>query len=105
MAKVGSVKITVVKKTNSKDVFGENSPATSDVASECDQLKVGQEFISDKGECPPGFCPWAFADIHRDIIHILMGGSYSWIKEKGVAISSCTDGLRPVIFKIEKIED
>ncbi|MCH5156022.1 MAG: TIGR04076 family protein, partial [Clostridiales bacterium] len=24
-----------------------------------------------------------------------------WIKEKGVAICCCNDGLRPVIFKLE----
>ncbi len=102
---MAKVKITVVKKVNSGELFGENPPAAFDVAPECDQLEAGQEFISGKGECPLGFCPWAFADIQRDIIHILFGGSYPWIKEKGVAISSCTDGLRPVIFKIEKIED
>jgi len=27
------------------------------------------------------------------------------MKEKGVVISCCTDGLRPVIFKLERIED
>lgn len=102
---MAKVKITVVKKVNNRELFGENPPATSNVAPECDQLEVGQEFISGEGECPPGFCPWAFADIHRDIIHILFGGSYPWVEEKGVAISNCTDGLRPVIFKIEKIED
>ena len=32
-------------------------------------------------------------------------GSYPWIDEEGVAISCCTDGMRPVIFRIERIED
>ncbi|RLB26553.1 MAG: TIGR04076 family protein, partial [Deltaproteobacteria bacterium] len=30
---------------------------------------------------------------------------YPWLKQKGVAIACCTDGLRPVIFKLERIED
>ena len=25
-----------------------------------------------------------------------------WVKEPGVAICSCNDGIRPVIFKIER---
>jgi len=102
---MAKVKITVVKKINNKDMFGDNPPAECTAAPECDKLEVGQEFISEEGDYPPGFCAWAFADIQRDIIHLLFGGSYPWIKEKGVTLSSCTDGCRPVIFKLERIED
>ena len=28
-----------------------------------------------------------------------------WIREKGVAICSCNDGLRPVIFKLEATDE
>jgi uncharacterized repeat protein (TIGR04076 family) len=28
-----------------------------------------------------------------------------WIKEPGMAISSCNDGIRPVIFKIELTDE
>ncbi len=28
-----------------------------------------------------------------------------WIREPGVAICSCNDGLRPVIFKLEAMEE
>jgi hypothetical protein len=45
------------------------------------------------------------ADIQRDISHILFGGSYPWIHDKGVIVTCCTDGLRSVIFKREGIED
>ncbi len=103
---MAKVKITVVKKVNNKDMFGDNPPAEFTIEPECDQLKVGQEFISDEGSYPPGFCAWAFADIQRDIIHLLFGGDYRpFIKDKGVAISCCTDGIRPVIFKLERMED
>ena len=44
-------------------------------------------------------------DIQRDIFHTLYGGYYPWMKEKGVVISCCTDGLRPVVFKLERIEE
>ena len=105
---MAKVKITVVKKVNIKDLYGENPPATFEeswITPECDRFSVGQEFLVDSHNCPPGFCNWAFSDIQRDLVHILYGGYYPWMKEKGVAISCCTDGLRPVIFKIERIED
>ncbi len=102
------VRITVVKKVNNRDLYGENLPAAFDenrIKPECDRFSVGQEFIVDSHNCPEGFCNWAFADIQRDLVHVLYGGYYPWMKEKGVAISCCTDGLRPVIFKLESIED
>ena len=104
---MAKAKITVVKKVNNKDLFGGNSPAAVDekMTPECDRFDVGQEFVVDSPMCPEGFCNWAYADIQRDLVHILFGGYYPWMREKGVAISCCTDGLRPVIFKIEKIED
>ena len=89
-----------------KDMFGNNPPAEFTVAPVCDELEVGQEFISDDDvSCPPGFCAWAFADIQRDISHLCFDGDYDWMKEKGVVLSCCTDGIRPVIFKLERIED
>jgi len=71
---------------------------------ECDRLKLGQRFISEGG-CPEGFCAWAFADIQRDITHLRLGGDYPWMKQKGTILSCCTDGVRPVIFKLERIEE
>ena len=102
---MANVRITVVKKIHNKDMFGDNPPLGFTAVPECDRLEVGQEFISEECSCPPGFCYWAFADIQRDIVHLLFGGSYPWMKEKGVALSCCTDGVRPVIFKLERIED
>jgi len=105
---MAKAKITVVKKINNKDLYGENPPAPFDekrIAPECDRFELGQEFVVDNPNCPPGFCHWAFADIQRDLVHILWGGYFPWMKEKGVIISCCTDGLRPVVFKIESIEE
>ncbi len=101
---MAKVKITVVKKLNNKDLFGDNPPLVFTGAAECDRLKVGQEFISDEGMFPEGMCSWAFADIQRDITHLRLGGDFPWIEEKGAIMSCCTDGARPVIFKLERIE-
>lgn len=101
---MNKVKITVVKKIDNREIFGDEPPLGFTLAPQCDALEVGQEFISDMG-CPPGFCGWAYADIQRDIVHLLFGGNFPWMKEKGTILSCCTDGVRPVIFKLERMEE
>ena len=104
---MANVKITVIRMMGIEDVYGDKLPKVSEsFISPCTSgFKEGDEFISEEGKIPEGFCCWAFADIQRDITHLRFGGGYPWMKEKGVAISCCTDGLRPVIFKLERIED
>ena len=103
--KAQPLKITVIKKLSSKEVYGETLPEVSEnVIPYCENLEVGQEFISDEGVFPEGMCSWAFADIQRDITHLRLGGDYPWIEEEGAIMSCCTDGARPVIFKLERIE-
>jgi len=104
----GQVKITVVNKLSTEDVYGSsaNFPArlVDDFVPECPLMNVGDEFVvKDVVSCPAGFCAWAFADMQRDIIHLIMGGDYPWLKDSGTQISCCTDGLRPVFFKLERI--
>ena len=100
------VKITVIKKMGIKDIYGVDLPCQTaeNLEPECPLFNVGDEFVADGGNCPTGFCGWAFADIQRDIAHLWLGGDYPWIQNEGVAISCCTDGLRPVFFKLERIE-
>lgn len=105
---MAKVKISVIKKISFTDLYGENPPVEINkkiMTPECDRFETGQEFIVENIDCPPGFCNWAFADIQRDLVHIFFRGNYPWIKDKGAAVSCCTDGLRPVFFKIERIED
>lgn len=111
---MAKAKITVIKKLNMKDIYGDKLPTDIDstLTTECSRFEIGQEFIIDTADgehswksFPKGFCVWAYADLQRDILHILFGGSYPWFKQKGTVISCCTDGMRPVIFKIERIED
>jgi len=98
------VKITVAKKLSVEDVFGSSPPKISkELDPVCTRLNEGDTFIAQKGACPQGFCGTAFADIHRDITHLRFGGNYPWMQEQGVAYSCCTDGLRPVVFRLERI--
>ena len=101
------VKITVLKRTVNEDivnqVIGEEHRDMDRFV--CDRFEDGQEFVVDVLFDPPeGFCPWAWSDILKMIMHIGGGGSlqppYS---QEGTIVGCCTDGLRPVIFKIERI--
>lgn len=107
MGKIYEVKITVEKMLNTFDVFGDSrdSETISDFATKCPRFEEGQEFIVEKDlEKPKDFCSWAWNDIHRDVIVLSFGGHFPWIKEdKAITYSCCTDGLRPVIFKLEKM--
>ncbi|MGI6778506.1 MAG: TIGR04076 family protein [Acetivibrionales bacterium] len=96
-------KITVLKRMLLKDIAEEYS---SDPNLEpCAIYKDRSEFILETiDDIPEGFCPWAWADIQRDVVSIMTGGDMDWINRKGVQVVCCTDGLRPVVFKIERID-
>jgi uncharacterized repeat protein (TIGR04076 family) len=95
------VKITVLKRTIFPDVVDEFLPSG---APRCEVLEDGQEFFVDDVTVPPeGFCEYAYADLHRYIVSIRNGDNFG-LKEDGMAIACCTDGFRPVLFKIERIE-
>ncbi len=73
----------------------------------CDVFKEGQEFITDVySEIPSGFCPWAWTDLYKSLVGLASGGNYKeWYENPNQFIACCTDGIKPVIFKIEKIEE
>ena len=98
---VRDVKITVLKKLETGEVLKEFGGEGVEAA--CPAVKLGQEFISKGIAMPEGFCSWAWADIQRDVAHLALGGDFPWIKQKGKMISCCTDGLRPVLFKLERV--
>lgn len=95
------VKITVLKKIRTDEIYDEF--ASESATPSCALVEVGEEFVSKNMSMPEGFCSWAWADIQRDVVHLALGGDFPWMKEKGKMVSSCTDGLRPVIFKLERI--
>ncbi len=101
---MAKIKITVVKTLNTKEICGDKPPRTCKGYAGSPRLKEGQEHVFDLSTFPEGFCSWAYADIQRDITHIRLGGSFPWVKEKGSILSCCTDGARPVIFKLELME-
>ena len=99
-------RITVVKRSLNQELIDAYVSETRQNFEKCPVYEDGQEIIIEGFPLKPeGFCDWAWADIHRDVTAVMFGGSYPWIRQPGTAITCCTDGLRPVIFKVEKIED
>jgi uncharacterized repeat protein (TIGR04076 family) len=88
------VKITVLRRDFEKEFIeklktGPKSP--------CTRFSDGQEFtITSQWSMPEKFCEWAWADIRTYIPMVLGQGN-------PIAVC-CTDGFRPVFFKVERIE-
>ncbi|MDD5599389.1 MAG: TIGR04076 family protein [Victivallaceae bacterium] len=98
MTKKWQVKITVAKRLFNKDLVDE---CGSGNWAPCSRLQDGQEFFSD-GEIPDGFCGWAWNDIIKYVVTLARGGNFINSK-KGYTVASCSDGYRPVIFKLERM--
>lgn len=100
------VKITVLKKEFYSE-YAEAYLTDGKNVGPCQLLEVGDEFIFDGGAAmPEGFCPWAWIDIYHNVSAISTGSTYApWNKKEGQTIVCCTDGIRPVVFKIEAIDE
>ncbi len=98
------VRITVIRGFSKEEIFGDDvPPELADFATPCGTHTPGQENVLESADCPEGFCSWAFRDIYRDLIHLMRGGDYPWIGAPGTSYSSCTDGRKTVVFKLERI--
>ncbi len=101
------VKITVLKTTLQADLASQYGVEGLD---KCPMLKEGQVFYADYAK-PDGFCDEAWKAIYQYVFALAHGAGDElfyygdWIKTPGVAICSCNDGLRPVIFKLEATDE
>lgn len=97
-------RITVLQRSVNKSLIDAYMDEKMRSYSVCSKLKDGEQFlVTSEFEMPSGFCPWAWADIRKDILSIIHGASYDWYKEKNMTIAGCTDWFKPVLFKIEKL--
>jgi uncharacterized repeat protein (TIGR04076 family) len=100
------VKITVVKRLDFDTIHAASDLGCSaNLDSVCELFREGQEFVTDMTRVPDGFCPAAFVDIFRFISGLRAGANYPWMNEEGKVLVCCTDGFRPVVFRLERIED
>ncbi len=106
---MGKVKITVFKRVDPSVIFDGNVPnmhGTDKPFEKCTLFEEGQVYISEDVERPEGFCSWAWNDIYKDLSILNFGGNFwrEWT-EPGKMITCCTDGVRPVAFMMERIEE
>ncbi len=100
---MNKVKITVLKTTLDKELAAEYGAGG---LTACPMMKAGQVFYADYAK-PDGLCDEAWKAIYQYVFALAHGAGDGvfyfgdWIKTPGVAICSCNDGLRPVIFKLE----
>jgi uncharacterized repeat protein (TIGR04076 family) len=94
------VKITVLKRTLNADAVAQYGEGTW---APCERLTEGRVFVSRGANMPDGFCSWAWADIQKYVLTLARGGNFVGSRP-GVTVACCTDGYRPVLFAIERIE-
>lgn len=103
------VKITVLRKTLQRDLAKEYG---IEGFTKCPMLQEGQVFYATYSK-PEGFCDEAWKAIYQYVFTLAHLGKGTkelfyyndWIRKPGVAICSCNDGLRPVIFKLEATDE
>ncbi|WP_409199586.1 TIGR04076 family protein [Methanobrevibacter sp. DSM 116169] len=97
------VKITVLKTNFFEDISKEYGV---DGLSSCPINKEGDVFCVDLTK-PERFCNGAWEVLYPYVLKLASDGENAsffngnWINKPGIAIVSCGDGLRPVIFKLE----
>jgi len=96
------IKITVLKTLDPKEMFGEEFPF-KEPAAVCPYFQEGQEMIVENLKRPDDFnCTWAWHDIYEHLRFLYFGGVYAPV-DPNVAVTCCSDGKRPVIFKLERL--
>ena len=102
-------KITILKRECYKDLQAEY--LADPKSGPCPYFREGQEIIVDNDNflrmLHGTFCAEAWDCISRYVYAALQGGSImqGWTNNEKVMITCCNDGMRPVIFKLERIDE
>ncbi|MFX1253294.1 MAG: TIGR04076 family protein [Promethearchaeota archaeon] len=107
MSKTYPVKITVIKRFSPEDVFGhEMSYPEGRKMAQCPNFEDGQEIMIETiyADPPEEFkCSWAWNDLFKDLSVLSCGGDFRHTDPK-ITYTTCRDGMKPVVFKLERIE-
>jgi uncharacterized repeat protein (TIGR04076 family) len=102
---MNKVRITVVKRLNRDEILADSDLRhLSRGQPVCPRFSDAQEFIVDQGKAPEGFCPQAYSDLLPHVRALETGGNYPWMIQLGKVLACCSDGFRPVIFLLERME-
>jgi uncharacterized repeat protein (TIGR04076 family) len=99
-------KITVLKRMLNQELADDYC---KEETGPCEVFTEGQEFIYDhsgEGSKPENFCEWAWNDMYKSVITLASKGTFGlWMKDDKTIITCCTDGIRPVVFKVQRIDE
>jgi len=98
------VRITVMKMTSYPDLIEQYE---NPLDNPCN-MKLGQVFIANGWQKPPGFCDSAWDSISAFVMALAHGGENfynGWMKNRKSAMISCNDGFRPVSFLLETMDE
>lgn len=102
-------KITVLKRECYQDL--QNKYLSDPKSGPCPFFHEGQEIIVDGDNffrmMHGTFCAEAWDCISRYVYAALQGGSImrGWTNDEKMMITCCNDGTRPVIFKLERMDE
>jgi len=99
-----NVKITVVKRVSPEYIFDKKfyTPSGKEIVN-C-SYKEGESYLVTDGNMPEGFCHHAWFALYPKVNFLRYGGDYDDWAGKGINYVCCPDGIRPVVFKLEKQE-
>lgn len=103
---MASVRITVLKKAFYPDIADEYILEGRSIGP-CPILNEGDSFVYEGGaQMPEGLCPWAWISLYTSVAKLSAGGGHpDWNIRANTQIQSCSDGVRPVTFLVERIEE
>jgi len=97
-------KITVLKREYYEDLAKQYAPMPN--FPPCPLMKEGDVFITTGpfgNMCPEGFCDMAWQAISIQASTLAGGGKVFGYDD--IHIACCPDGIRPVVFRLEAIDD
>jgi uncharacterized repeat protein (TIGR04076 family) len=73
----------------------------------CPLFSEGQEFLLDRPDAPEGFCGDAWNCLRTYVFAFIGGGRDfygGWMKDPDTMVACCNDGVRPVVFLLERVD-
>ena len=98
------VKITVMRKACYPDLMEQYE---NPIEHACD-VQEGQVFIANGWQKPEHFCDSAWDSVSPFVMTLAHGGADiydGWMKDPRSAMISCNDGVRPVSFLLEALDE